>query len=241
MSDQDLIDRLATSAHRVDGIHLNPADLITAGRRRIHRRRVTAAASTVLTLAVAVAVTLTGIRTTAEGQPEVAGSPPAVQQGRLIDPTVIALPELSQLSVVVRKHLGPAEPKPGTMVFSASSRSIKLSATDGTVAVLRVVDPRTNLPGELESPDVCRIAGELSTFTRCSLTTIGGRQLRTGQRDDRAYFASTTRADGSLVLGLLDKDANAPRIGVKPALFFADLTVSDLVALVTDPDVPKIR
>ncbi|GAA1523421.1 hypothetical protein [Kribbella lupini] len=241
MSDQDLIDRLATSAHRADAIQLNPADLITAGRRRIHRRRVTAAASAILTLAAAVAVTLTGIRTTAEGQPEVAGNSPAVQQTLLDDPLTITLPEFSQLSVVMRKHLGPAEPRPGAMVFSASSRSIKVSATDGTVAVLRVVDPRTNRPGEVESPDVCRIAGELSTFTSCSITTFGGHQLRTGQRDDRAYFASTTRADGSLVMALLDKDANAPRIGVQPALFFADLTVSDLAALVTDPDVPKVR
>ena len=240
MSDQDLIDRLATSAHRADGIQLNPADLITAGRRRIHRRRVTAAASAVLTLAAVVGVALTGIRSTAEGQPDVAGSPPTVEQRLPTDPLGIALTDISPLSVVVRKHLGLAEPKTAATVFSAYSRSVKVSATDGTVAVVRVVHPHPNAPGEAESPDVCRISGELSTFTSCSIATVGGRQVRTGQRDDRAYFASTTRADGSLVLALLDKDAAAPRTGVEPALFSAGLTVSDLVALVTDPDVPRV-
>lgn len=235
MSDQDLIDQITTSAHRTDHLYLDPAALITTGRRRLHRRRAAAAASAIVTLAAAVAVTLTGVRSTAE-PPPVAATPSG--------PDLISFQQVipEPVSTVMRYHLGlPRQDKNvRALEWSSAEISTKLSSTDGTVAIL-VVTRRTTGGPQSQSPDVCRISGEFSAFTTCSLTTVSGRQVRIGERADRAFFASTTRADGSLVMALLDKDANAPMTGVRPSLFYYDLNVTDLVELVTDPQVPSVK
>ncbi|MGC4938233.1 hypothetical protein [Kribbella sp. DT2] len=234
MSDQDLIDRLTESAHRADRIQLDPETLITAGRRRVRHRRVTLAASAGLMLAAVVAVTLTGLRlTTAGDQPPVAGHQPDVVRTK--DPVLLPHGSLGVLSAVMRKHIGPSENQHDTVVYSASDTGIKSAAGDGTVAILSVTVQRPLAP----VPAVCGIAGELSTFTTCSLITVGGQQVRVGQRHGRAYFAGTSRSDGTIVLAQLDKDSSAPHTGA--GLFFSDVDLNTLVALVTDPEVPTIK
>ncbi|GAB2609971.1 hypothetical protein [Kribbella endophytica] len=236
MSDQDLIDKITTSAHRTDHIELNPETLITAGRRRIRRRRLTVAASAGLLLTAAVAATFTDIRATFGGhQSEVATDRPSVVQ--TVDPRKLENRAIPALTAVMNKYFGLTN---GSMSSGPSALTMTVASSDGTAAVVRVAKLRAVLGGgEPDSPDVCRIRGQLTEFTTCSVIVWSGQQVRVGHRDDRAYFASALRADGTLVMAQLDKDANAPSDGPE-LVFMHRIEQAELVALVTDPTVPSL-
>lgn len=234
MSDQDLIDKITTSAHRTDQIQLNPEALITAGRRRIRRRRFATAA---MSLAVVSAAVVTGIHTTAGAeQPPVAASPSVSLDG---DP-------IQTYYTLILRHLGAAGTGLTRIESTMNRTSYTLTANlpqRGGLAILRVSGPTTKAkPGAnktsqvpvLVDPDPCTIEGHPITLGKCTVLEANGQSVRVAQRDERAYFAGLLRTDGVDVQLQVDKDATTISVGgtVK------DIGLDDLISLVTDPSLP---
>jgi hypothetical protein len=236
MSDQDLIDQITTSAHRTDHIELNPTVLITAGRRRIRRRRFATAA---LSLAVVGAAVLTGVHMTAGAeQPPVAASPS-------VSVTLDGDPIQTYYALVLR-HLGAAGTGLARVEATMNRTSYTLTAAlpqRGGLAILRVTGPTTRATPGLDptrqvtvfvDPDPCTIEGHPITLGKCTVVEANGQSVRVAQRDERAYFAGLLRTDGVDVQLQVDKDANTISVGGT----VEDIGLDNLIALVTDPSLP---
>jgi hypothetical protein len=239
MSDQDLIDKITTSAHRAHEIQLNPEALITAGRRRVRRRRFAVAT---VSLAVAGAAVLTGVQAMSiVRQPPVAGPGPSGATFRLPEftgdpdrPETLQLKNHLNHGRGIYSEVSPNQPDSFTVVFALPEH--------GGLAVLRTSTladqlSRASSTGNSDSADVCAIAGYLSSFSSCGVADVNGQQVRVGQRSDQAYFAGVRRPNGTLVLLQVDLTDNAIAVGGQPIV----VQLQDLVALVTDPQFPAPR
>jgi hypothetical protein len=155
-----------------------------------------------------------------------------------VDPRDLGNQAIPALTAVLNKYFGLTS---GSMGTGPSALTMTVSSSDGAAAVVRVAKIRVmQTSGESDSPEVCGIRGQLTEFTSCSVIVWSGQQVRVGHREDRAYFASALRPDGTLVMAQLDKDANAPSNG-SDLVFMRPVGQSELVALVTDPTVPSLK
>ncbi len=254
MPDQDLIDRLADSAHRTDHIQLDPAQLITGGRRRIRRRRLTAAT---VSLAVVGAAVLTGVHATAgASQAPVAGAPPSSVTNLVQLP--VDAPVLNAYRASLQYHLSARGTGLTFTTIEQGGQSLTLTTSlprPGGVAVLRVIRPvgsATPSAGSTKTaddPDTCSILGHPIALGTCSTVNANNQLVRVAQRDERAYFAGVRRADGVLLLLQVDKDVQDYQITSygfdKPSKDLPldgppkHVALADLIALVTDPKLPR--
>ncbi|GAB3831630.1 hypothetical protein [Kribbella italica] len=243
MSEQDLIDQITTSAHRTDHHQLDPTTLIAAGRKRVRRRRAAAvtAAAGLVTLSAVAAISVGNLRTSA---PQVAGPP--LQVERSIDPGFNGMTKVRYLDEPMRTHLGlpvvdqTYGPAPDIGI-GVNTYTLTVRATDGTTASLRLTRPISSPQNPApDSPDVCAMRGVPSEVSDCQVMAVGSQSVRIGQRGDRAFFASTLRPDGTLILALFDRDGSTPFEGSKPMLF-GPVDQQAVTALVTDPKVPSLK
>jgi hypothetical protein len=226
MSDQDLIDRLAASAHRTDQIQFNPAALITAGRRRIHRRRFAAAA---VSLVMAAAVACTGIQVLTTPHDVPVAEPDSTIEVKLPD-NLETMDKTTRYVWMLKAYVDPRGDWQPSVRMSGSERAQTQVVTwiGGGTAALRVVLPGTGVPAygwsPVDDPTRCSMYDEPVKFTSCEVIAKNGQEIRVGRRGDDTVFASAVRPDGMLAMVQV--------VGRK--VEFIRLT-----SLITDPRLPK--